>query len=103
MIRSDWHDRFLALGFQYIELYKAGKFELEMIAALPSVRHSVVTLYGMMVRRKQICAIEDLPADKKAELRKLCRPYTGSLKRDETIEFVKAYWVLDSLASIKQP
>lgn len=101
MIRSDWHDRLLALGFQYVELYAQDKFSLEMLVRLPSVRHTVVWLYQMRVSKKKIEPIESLPDETKKELWALCRPYTTVLNRDECVEFVKCYWLLAQLAEMK--
>lgn len=103
MIRNDWwHDRLLSAGFGYVDLYAKDILSLEMLVNLPTVRQTVLMIYNCRVGRKKIVPIESLPDETKKELWALCRPYTGTLNREEVLEFVKCYFLLAQLADIKE-
>lgn len=97
-----WHDRLLAAGFNYVELYAQDKLSLEMLVTLPSIRHTILMIYNCRVGRKKIEPIESLPDEMKKELWALCRPYTGTLNAEEVREFCKCYWLLSQLADLKE-
>jgi hypothetical protein len=96
------HERLLSIGFEYIELYENGKFKLEMLASLPSVRHTFLLVYGRMVKGGEMEPIEAMPQEVKNQLWALCKPYTAGLTAGECREFAKCYAALDKLAAIKE-
>lgn len=100
MLRKEWHDRFLALGFTYVARMEKEQFLLEMLIKFEAVRKTTVMIYASMVIAKELVPIEKLAPERKDELWTECRPFTTTLKRDEVIEFVKCYHALDRLAAM---
>lgn len=99
---SDDYKILMNLGFAYVEMYRKEIFQLEMIFTLPTIRQMLLSIYGSMVARKFIAAIEKLPADIKEKLKQECREYTTGKPTELAIEFAKCYWVLDQLAKLKE-
>jgi len=103
MIRGDWwHDRLLAVGFDYVDLYAKDQMSLDILVKRRPVRQTVLMIYSCRVGRKKLEPIESLPDETKKELWAICRPYTGTLNREEVKEFVRCYWLLSQLADLKE-
>lgn len=102
MITQTLHDRLLSIGFEYIELYEDGRFKLEMLASLPTVRRTILLVYGRMIKGGEMEPIEALPQEVKNQLWALCRPYTAGLTAEECREFARCYAALDKLAALKE-
>lgn len=101
MIDEWWHDRLLAAGFKYVAMYQNDILSLEMLVTMPTVRQTIVMIYNSRVGHKKLESIESLPDETKKELWALCRPYTGTLNREEVREFARCYWLLLQLEDLK--
>lgn len=102
MLNPALRDRLINLGFKYIELYKDGVFQLEMIQKFGLVRQSILSMYNRMVGYKEIGPVEQLDQDAKNRLWAECKPYTAGLSKEDCVEVVKCIYALNHLAAIKE-
>lgn len=92
--------RLIDLGFTYIERMKQGKFQVEMIATLPSIRKVVLTIYYGLVARKKIVAIEELKLQERTALWNECKEFCTGLSVEQRKDFARCYHALDEMTRL---